>query len=670
MNDLQDNLNAEQRLAAQFTGKHLMVLAGAGTGKTRTIIARASFLLSSGVSPSRILILSFTRKSAREIVERIKADLSGKSTEGLKGQTFHSWCMELIQQNRNIFSQSDFTLIDEDDRESCFKLICGKNLKDKENHTVKVKNVVDIYSYCINTSVSLSTAMRIILFDNADMSDKVVTESIEKNKPIYADLIRKYIVYKNKRRYLDYDDLLLIVARILKANAGARDFVSKKYDHILVDEMQDTNPLQYQLLSSFYENCHLFCVGDDAQSIYGFRGADFKSMHHFTEIVPDSTQQKLTLNYRSTQEILDLSNWLLKQSSLSYEKDLVAFRGKGLIPLLVHWENEWEEANDVTDRIIESVMKRNELYIDNMVLSRSVWGLKKTEACCIKKKIPYTIFGGSGLMQSRHIRDLAAPLRIIANFHDELAWMRFLMLWPGIGEVTASKIIGYVIDKANLEECIYTLMGLNIPKEISETLLAISDLQYNVSEAIAEALRVMEKRLAEIYKDNNWESRKNDFELLQEVALDTASIAEFVSEYVLDPKLETTRKGGGKDEDHVILSTIHSAKGLEAKNCYVLNVSTFSFPSKKAILNGEESIEEERRCLYVALTRAKDRLCVYRDIHSVHADSKIQSESYFLNSLDEKLVQKVVLPHAQYFEDTFYGGEKIDIDIYDDFDFS
>ncbi|MBQ9575618.1 MAG: ATP-dependent helicase [Muribaculaceae bacterium] len=670
MNDLQDNLNAEQRLAAQFTGKHLIVLAGAGTGKTRTIIARASFLLSSGISPSRILILSFTRKSAREIVERIKADLSEKSTEGLKGQTFHSWCMDLIQQNRNIFSQSDFTLIDEEDRESCFKLICGKNLKDKENHTVKVKNVVDIYSYCINTSVSLSTAMRIILFDNADMSDKVVTESIEKNKPIYADLIRKYIVYKNNRRYLDYDDLLLIVARILKANAGARDFISKKYDHILVDEMQDTNPLQYQLLSSFYDNCHLFCVGDDAQSIYGFRGADFQSMHHFTEIVPDSTQQKLTLNYRSTQEILDLSNWLLKQSSLNYEKDLVAFRGKGLIPLLVHWENEWEEANDVTDRIIESVMKRNELYIDNMVLSRSVWGLKKTEACCIKKKIPYAIFGGSGLMQSRHIRDLAAPLRIIANFHDELAWMRFLMLWPGIGEVTATKIIGYVIDKVNLEECIYTLMGLNIPKEISETLLAISNLQYNVSEAIAEALRVMEKRLAEIYKDNNWESRKSDFELLQEVALDTASIAEFVAEYVLDPKLETTRKGGGKDADHVILSTIHSAKGLEAKNCYVLNVSTFSFPSKKAILNGEESIEEERRCLYVALTRAKDRLCVYRDIHSVHADSKIQSESYFLNSLDEKLVQKVVLPHAQYFEDTFYEGEKIDIDIYDDFDFS
>lgn len=668
---MQDKLNKEQQQAVQFNGKHLMVLAGAGTGKTRTIIARAAFLLSGGIAPSRILILSFTRKSAREIVERTKAELSGLSTEGLKGQTFHSWCMELIQQNKNIFPQYDYTLIDEEDQESCFKIICGKNLKDKENHTIKVANVAKIYSYCINTAASLSTAMRVIMFDNANLLDTQVQKSIEKNKPLYADIIRKYIEYKNKRRYLDYDDLLLIVARTLKESHAAREYISHKYEHILVDEMQDTNPLQYQLLSSFYDNCHLFCVGDDAQSIYGFRGADFKSMHHFTEIVPDSSQQKLTLNYRSTQEILNLSNWLLNQSPLNYEKDLVAHRGKGLMPQLIHWENEWEEGNEVTDRIIESVMERNERYADNMVLSRSIWGLKKTEACCIKKKIPYTIYGGSGLMQSRHIRDIAAPLRIIANYHDELAWMRFLMLWPGIGEVTATKIIGEVIDKDNLEECLYSLQKLSIPKEISETLIAICDLQYNASKAIAEALQVMENRLAEIYKDKNWDTRKADFALLQEVALDSSSIAEFVAEFVLDPKLETTKKGAGKDTDHAILSTIHSAKGLEAKNCYVLNVSTFSFPTKRAILNGDDSIEEERRCLYVAFTRAKDRLLIFRDIHSTHIDANDESSKYyFLNSVNEELVENIILPHAKYFEEMHYEGEKIDINIYDQFDFS
>lgn len=335
-----DNLNKEQRAAANFEGKHLVVLAGAGTGKTRTIIARASYLINCGVQPSRILILSFTRKSAQEIVERIKAEIPGKSSEGLRGQTFHSWCNELIHQNKQVFPQSNYSLIDEEDVISCFKLICGKNLKDRENHTIKAENVYKIYSYCINTFVSLSTSMRLILHDNADKSNEQVNKSIEKNKSIYGNIIKKYIDYKNRNRYLDYDDLLLIVARTLKDNKSARDFISKKYDHILIDEMQDTNPLQYSLLSSFYDNCHLFCVGDDAQSIYGFRGADFKSMHYFTDKVPDSSVQKLTLNYRSTQEILDLANWLLNQSPLEYNKDLVAFRGYGNIPQMIHWENE------------------------------------------------------------------------------------------------------------------------------------------------------------------------------------------------------------------------------------------------------------------------------------------------------------------------------------------
>lgn len=663
-------LNKEQRAAANFERKHLVVLAGAGTGKTRTIIARASYLISCGISPSRILILSFTRKSAQEIVERIKAEIPGKSSEGLRGQTFHSWCNELIHQNTQVFPQSNYSLIDEEDVISCFKLICGKNLKDRENHTIKAENVYKIYSYCINTFVSLSTSMRLILHDNADKSNEQVNKSIEKNKSIYGNIIKKYIDYKNRNRYLDYDDLLLIVARTLKDNKSARDFISKKYDHILIDEMQDTNPLQYSLLSSFYDNCHLFCVGDDAQSIYGFRGADFKSMHYFTDKVPDSSVQKLTLNYRSTQEILDLANWLLNQSPLEYNKDLVAFRGDGNIPKMIHWENEWEEANDVTDRIIDHVMN-NEKYEDNLVLSRSIWGLKKVEALCIKKKIPFMIFGGTGLMRSRHIRDLASALRIVSNIHDELAWMRFLMLWPGIGEVTASRIITNVIDCDNIEECIEELKKMNLTQEISETLIAISDFQYNVSRAIAEALKVMENRLSEIYEDNNWETRKQDFKLLQEVSVDSTSISEFVAEYVLDPKLETTRKALGKDEDYVILSTIHSAKGLEAKNCYVLNASTNSYPSPRSILNGEDTIEEERRCLYVALTRAKDNLFIYRDIHSIHIDKESDSSKYyFFNNINEALVDMVVLPQAKLFEERNYSGEQIDIDVYDEFDFS
>ena len=306
-----DNLNEQQGYAATYDGKHLMVIAGAGTGKTRTIIARASYLIRKGVPGRRILILSFTRKSSREIVERIKSQLNSGAVNGLSGRTSHSWCMDMIKNNPTVFKQHDYTVVDEDDRIAAFKLICGKNFKDKEHRTVKPESIVEVYSYAVNAMCPLSEAMRVKLYDNAPKEDESAQKSIELNKPLYADVIKKYIEYKLERRYIDYDDILSIVAKGLKANDKARDFISSKYDHILVDEVQDTNPLQYYLLSNFYQNCHLFCVGDDAQSIYAFRGADFKTMHNFTKIVPDSKLCQLSKNYRYTQPIHELANWLL-----------------------------------------------------------------------------------------------------------------------------------------------------------------------------------------------------------------------------------------------------------------------------------------------------------------------------------------------------------------------
>lgn len=666
--DILSTLNDEQRRAVEFSGRHLLVLAGAGTGKTRTIIARAAHLIGQGVPPRRILILSFTRKSAREIVERIKSNFGTSRAEGLVGQTFHSWCMNLIKANPTIFPFGDYSLLDEDDQESCFKLLCGKKLRTPDGKTVSPSNLVDVYSYAINAQCSLSEAMRVKLYDNASASLPEVASGIENSRPTFADIIKKYISYKNEHNYIDYDDLLNIVAKGLTTNPEARDFVSKRYDHILVDEMQDTNPLQYKLLKAFAHNCHLFCVGDDAQSIYGFRGADFKSIHGFTSVIPDSQVCKLTLNYRSTQPILDLSNWLLAQSPLHYDKQLRAVRASGKKPQIIHWENEWQEANDITDKILDSVTGRGMNYADNMVLSRSVWGLRKVEASCIDKKIPYTVYGGTGLMQSKHVRDVASPMRIVANFHDELAWMRYLQLWRGIGEITASRIIAKVIEEPNLDECLEKLSGLDLQKEIPATLVSISHMQTMPSSAIATALNNMETRLEELYKDE-WEWRKRDFDVLKDVALDTGSISEFVSEYVLDPKLEVTLKDASASTDHVILTTIHSAKGLESAICYITNVSTFSFPTTRAILNGEDAIEEERRCLYVAMTRAKDELYMYRDIHSIHVDDDT-AEHYFLNNVPETLVDTVIPPDAATFLPENYNGNPIAKDLLDDFDFN
>ena len=530
-----EELNEQQRKAVEYDGKHLLVVAGAGTGKTRTIIARAKYLLQQGVPANRILILSFTRKSAREIVERIKSEIGGISVDGLRGQTFHSWCMDVIMNNPKIFMHHEYTLLDEEDRESCVKLLCGKGLRDKEKHVVKPSSILDVYSFAINACCSLSDAMRMKLYDNASREDPATLKSIELNKPVYEEIIKRYMAYKTVHKYMDYDDILNVVSKGLKKNAEARRFVSSRYDHILVDEMQDTNPLQYELLSSFYERCHLFCVGDDAQSIYAFRGADFKTMHNFTSVVPQSEMMKLTLNYRSTQEILDLSNWVLAKSPLHYDKELSSVRGKGKKPVVVTCENEWDEANDVTEKIRRSIVDKGAKYEDNMVLSRSLYGLRTVESQCISKKIPYIIFGGVGLMQSKHVRDVVSPMRIVANYKDELAWMRYLLLWRGIGEVTASRIINNVIEEETLDKCLDKLAGNGLQEEITQTLRNISTLQFSPAKAISKTLETMEERLKELYKEE-WKWRKQDFEVLQEVALGTTGIQEFVSEYVLDPK--------------------------------------------------------------------------------------------------------------------------------------
>lgn len=614
------NLNPEQLNAVQYEGKHLLVLAGAGTGKTRTIISRAMYLMDKGVSPFRIVILSFTRKSANEIVGRIKAQ--DKKYAGVAGQTFHSWCMGIIKRNPNIFECSNATCLDEEDSRSAIGLICGKKFKDKDNHSVTLASIQDVLSYMRNVRCSLTEAMRVKIYDNGDITS--CREKIERNKSVYEDVIKKYIQYKQQRGYIDYDDILSIVAYGLKKNKEAANYISSRYDHILIDEFQDTNPLQYELLSSFYDNCHIYCVGDDAQSIYGFRGADFKSMHNFTNVVSDAETMKLTTNYRSTQKVLDVANWVLKQSPISYEKDLKAARkDEGVKPKFVFVDGDWEEAEHITDDILFSKSSDGCDWSDCMVLSRSLFGLRKVEALCVKKEIPYTVFGGTGLMQTRHIRDIVSALRIVSNFRDELAWERYLMLWEKIGEVTAARIIQSLMGALTLKSCIDILRTMSLQRDIYETLQKLDGLQDNPAKAIKIAVECLKHRLGEIYKNDNWswDSRKEDFPLLEEIATASASVAEFLAEFVLDPKLGSGKKDKGKMEDMVVLSTIHSAKGLEAKNVYIVKCGPFNYPTQRAILNGFDAIEEERRCLYVAVTRAKDKLYLYKDIRENHLDN-------------------------------------------------
>lgn len=643
-----DDLNEYQIKAAEFKGKHLLVLAGAGTGKTKTIIARAEYLLNNGVQPNKIVILSFTRKSAKEIAERLKISVSGNiDKNAITGKTFHSWCNEIMRYYPEYFPHHSYTPLDEDDRLSAMALSVGKNFRDSQNVKLKKDTVVAIYSYSINTLCSLSDAILHIRYRNTDRDDEHIKQYVEKDRELIAPVIKKYIEFKIERRYIDYDDMLNIVADVLEKNEGARNAVTGRYEYVLVDEMQDTNPLQYKLLKSFIDKSRLFCVGDDAQSIYAFRGADFKTIHSFTDIFPNSETYKLLLNYRSTQEILDLSNWVLEQSPLNYDKKLAAHRGKGELPNLIHIDNDWEEADIITDDILKCVAEGGK-YRDTLVLGRSGWSLSKVEGACLKKKIPYVKLGGISLMRSAHVRDVASVMRIVANNNDEIAWIRFLQLWEGIGEIKAARIISNIITLDTLEKMIDYLRHSSIKevtREIPVTLENVKPFINRPAQAMKEAVNSMQKLLKNKYKEE-WTYRVSDFEVLEEVAKATGSITEFITEYILDPKAETTFKYGVKTVDDVVtLSTIHSAKGLEAKIVHVIDVNPFNYPTTHTIRQGKDAIEEERRCFYVALTRAKDKLNLYRFVRSLHTqylNDDREENLYFLNKLPKGLVNIIV----------------------------
>jgi len=669
------DLNESQKRAATFEGKHLLVLAGAGTGKTKTIVARAAYLLENGMEPNKIAILSFTRKSAREIAERLKQSVTSSfNKNSITGKTFHSWCNEIMHQYPEHFPHHSFTPLDEDDRLSAFALAIGRNSKDRATEKIKKETIAAIYSYAVNTLCSLSEAILHILYTTSDKNDEQIKKRVEDDKQLIAPIIKKYIEYKKERRYIDYDDMLNVVAMVLERNESVRKEVTARYVHVLVDEMQDTNPLQYKLLKCFTERSHLFCVGDDAQSIYAFRGADFKTIHSFVATVPNSDLQKLELNYRSTQEILDLSNWVLQQSPLDYNKNLTADRGVGGKPKLIHIEDDWEEADTVTENILNS-LNDGDTYSDSMVLGRSGWSLSKVEGACLKKKIPYIKLGGTSLIQSAHVRDVVAAMRIAANIYDEIAWIRYLQLWQHIGTVTAAKIISEIITLETFEQMmeklqLSTIKGLS--SEVTDTLKEVRAFINNPSKAMENAVTNMKELLEKKYSEE-WSYRVADFEVLQEVAKGSGSITEFIMEYVLDPKAETTAKYGKETEDDVVtLSTIHSAKGLEAKTVHVLNVNPYNYPSARTIKQGTDAVEEERRCLYVALTRAKDHLHLYRFTRSLHTQSAVNKEEgtnlYFLNGLPQELVTLIVKGNEQEY---YTGTTDTNLEDFDfpDFDF-
>lgn len=622
-----DELNPQQKQAATTESQHSLVLAGAGCGKTKTIVARAAYLIDQGIPANQIQILTFTRRSASEIVARVELAL-GEQAKGLRASTFHTFCMYLLRRVPKAFGLEQFSIIDRDDQLMMFRLIRGKDDKKNPNQLPKPQELCDLYSFARNTRQKLSDALEKQHPEHLAFKDQI------------AEIMKEYETRKRARSFLDYDDILAIVASALDQSDGLADYVASLCKHMLVDEMQDTNPLQWALLEPLKDKVSLFCVGDDAQSIYGFRGADFENIHHFKDRVPNAQVFKLEQNYRSTQEILDLSNWLLDQSEIQYNKRLDAYRGEGVKPRMHIFPNEFDEAKWIAIDIKERHYLQGQRWSDHMVLVRSSFAARHIEAACIAANVPYRFIGGMKLLETAHVKDLLSLLRVIANPLDDIAWMRFLTLWNGVGDVGASRLAQQLLLEPEFDLIFDKLEKFGrIPAETVLIMKQMTVLKQEVQACVSLGVQAIEAQLAENYK-KDWNRRQGDFELVKQLASKHTQLSEFLEEYVLDP-VSISEIERQSDSDVVTLITIHSAKGTEQKVCYVVNVTPGQYPHARA--QGDfNDVEEERRVLYVALTRAQNELILTKQNLSLWARDVIDEqgrkvESYFLNDLTRNL---------------------------------
>lgn len=630
--DLDIQLNPQQKTAAHYEGdaQNLLVLAGAGCGKTRTIIARAAHLIRSGTDASRILMMTFTNRAAREMKNRLKSEV-GPLSYKVQAGTFHAFCLRVMRQIPASFEIQGLSIIDVDDQNALMSLVrsrvLGKEVKRLKKLVPRAAELIRYYSYCRNTCQDPIKYLE----QHSDIGESYIG--------LCSNMFTEYQKLKMKRGYLDFDDLLEVFGNILEKKTRLRKDLARLYDECLVDEMQDTNPLQFRILQQFSkEGVRLFCVGDPAQSIYRFRGAKFEHVYLFDSFFSNSETLLLSENYRSWQEILDLSNWLLGRSSLSYKNRLVAHRGSaGRIPEMVDFDNQFEEAGWIADKIME----RHDADIrfrDVMILVRAAYDAKPIEAEFIQREIPYVFIGGTSLMKSAHVRDVLALLRVVRSSDDDLAWMRYLQLWPGIGPKTAEKIVSAINFSVtgNAVDILAEKLGARHPGLIGfqRLLNPSSGPQELVESATGTLSPILETRY------DRWHLRRKDFELLTTVAERYRSLVDFIDAFTLEP-MTNTELNRLEAEDVVTLITVHSAKGTEAPTCFVAGARQGTYPHIRS-LGDLDSEEEERRILYVAMTRAKNELFITRsnDWRGGFwvANSSAAGEEYFLADVPENLV--------------------------------
>jgi DNA helicase-2/ATP-dependent DNA helicase PcrA len=666
--DYARELNAQQLAAVTAPPGPALVIAGAGSGKTRTLTYRVAYLLEQGIPADRILLLTFTNKAAGEMMRRV-ADLTGQAIPSLWGGTFHSIGARILRQHADLLGyRRDFTILDRDDAKDLIKAnIAEAGIETKGTHFPKPEVLNEIFSLAVNTHKTTDD----IIESQYDYFSQFAV-------PI-ADLAQRYIKRKRATNAMDFDDLLALWLKLLQEHTDVREHYQRRFQFILVDEYQDTNKLQSDLIDLLAARHHnVTVVGDDAQSIYAWRGANFANILEFPKRYPGAKVFKIETNYRSTPEILKVANAAIAANRNQFTKQLTPARKSGLKPAVVACMDAMQQSAFIAQRVLE--LREEGVNLNQVaVLYRSHFHALELQLELTKRHIPFSITSGIRFFEQAHIKDATAYLKLVVNPQDEIAFKRLAQLLPGIAAKGADKIwhlfqsrsrgnetqteignrkseIGnasepphvgsYKIAPA-LQAC-----AKSIPAKAAtawaQFVATISQLEdATVRQSAAKMLRLVidagyDDYLKETYA--NYRLRLEDLEQLAVFAYQFNSVEDFLTQLALLTNVEAEDdKTADRDAEQIKLSTIHQAKGLEFDAVFVIMLCDGLFPSERT-LNADEGEEEERRLFYVAITRARNELyLIYPLIRASFGSSggdAMQHPSRFLSEIPGELLNE------------------------------
>ena len=633
--DFSAELNPAQLAAATHGDGPLLVVAGAGSGKTRTLVYRVAHLVERGVRPERILLLTFTRRAAHEMLSRAE-HLVGSASRSVQGGTFHATAHRLLRRFGPAAGlPRDFSIMDQGDSADLMQISrAALGFGAGAKRFPKKETLHHVYSRHVNTGIAVEDIIR-------DEYPRFI-EYIHDFARLYAD----YTLRKQERNLVDYDDLLLLWAMLLEASPEIAAEMAGLYDHILVDEYQDTNALQARILRGMARaHSNLTVVGDDAQSIYSFRGATIRNILDFPVQFPGTRVVTLDRNYRSTPQILDTSNTLIAHAGERFTKSLWTERASADRALLVTARDEPQQTRYVVDRILE--LHEEGVALRNMaVLFRAGYMSADLEIELSNRKIPFEKWGGLKFLEAAHVKDVLAFLRVLENPRDEVSWYRLLLLLPGIGEATAraamdalaaaawdSAAFGGYVPPPRARAAHSALVGL-----LSTLREAPGTDEARVAREIGEVRTMYDAIVRDRY--DRPEPRLADLDQLQTIASGFPDRATFLSALALEPPSATqdfAGQAGDSEDDALILSTVHSAKGKEWDAVFIISAVDGLFPSIRS-LGSDEDAEEERRLMYVAMTRARNHLSV---VHPLSSYGSRRGADYSLTQLSRFVDQPV-----------------------------